>query len=128
MWQNRGFMVYVDLYTADLPKKPISLLMFFPQAIVHIKSLDHDFLIRVKCTIIWINRGWRSVYFILYAAYFPKSTGKYFKFGTIQWYTNYYTKKKRYFFFLFSCNLLHMNKNLPSNLYSAKKNAFYFNT
>ena len=43
-------------------------------------SLDLDFLIGIKCTIIWINRGLR-VYFDMFAADFPNSTGKYFRFG-----------------------------------------------
>ena len=36
-----------------------------------------DFVLQVKCTIFWLNRGMR-VYLGLYAPDFPKSTSKYF--------------------------------------------------
>ena len=36
-----------------------------------------DFVLKVKCTIFWLNRG-LMVYLDLYAPDFPKSTSKYF--------------------------------------------------
>ena len=36
-----------------------------------------DFVLQIKCTIFWLNRGLRE-YLDLYAPDFPKSTSKYF--------------------------------------------------
>ena len=75
--------------------------------------MDPDFVIEVKGTIFGLNRGSKGC-FDLYAADFPKNTGKNFYFGTMA--STQCNKTFRYF----SGNLQHIVQNVYKDLYFAK--------
>ena len=75
-----------------------------------------DFVIVVKCTIFWLNRGLMG-YLDFYVPDFPKSISNYF-FSSPKCFSR--TKVKKVIQGTFFINLAHTNQNIQSNLYGAK--------